>query len=96
MEVSKADQFKCRYITEIIHKSNCTIRTTHLWYYLLEESFIPRVCHDANQEMLRFSLLYFLCIDTEFDTRVLTVVFFSIHILTYLLIYHNLLQFETC
>jgi len=38
MEVSKADHLKCLYITEIIHKSNCTIRTTHLWYYLLDMS----------------------------------------------------------
>jgi len=89
MKVSKADQFKCLYITEIIHKSNCTIRTTHLWYYLLEESFIPRVCYDANQEMLRFSL-HFLCIDTEFDishledTSVLTAAFsLYIFLLTY-------------
>jgi hypothetical protein len=90
MEVSKADHFKCLYITEIIHKSNCTIRTTQLWYYLHDESFIPRVCHDANQEMLRLSLLYFLCIDTEFeinhleDRRILTLLF---SIYTFLLTY---------
>jgi hypothetical protein len=57
MEVSKADHFTRLYITEIIH--NLTAQYALLIYGIIC-SFIQRVCHDANQEMLRLSIFFVL------------------------------------